>query len=370
MAKQIVTVKSRDYTSEVPLTSIVWNSFQYDEQRNSQRQITFIAEKDNSLGYSMLIKNNIVNFDGQDFVISTRDANYLNGYSNVTITALHIYTETRRIYKYEAVDGTKSYSIQDLLDYYFKDNKFGFSYKVVGDFPKKDIENLGGDSAYDGLDKVVSTWSDAIVTHNNKEIIVYKHDDLVKTVGNQLAYRHNIDNLVINEDMSSIINMYRVIGARDDNEKYFFQPHIVKDDESIKKYGEYSGGNLEDDRFKDSSKMDIYAKTQMVLEPTISITGDITDISEFTPRINEILHLSILEDDISIDIEVVGISTHPFDTAQLPQLTLNSLKKTVLDYLNQELSIEKVSNKITKGVSADIQKTLNNGIIWDWRGQE
>lgn len=368
MASKVVTVKSRDNASEVPLTSIVWNSFQYDEQRNSQRQITFIAEKDNSLGYALLIKNNIVNFDGQDYVISTRDANYVNGYSSITITALHIYTETNRVYKYEAVDGSKTYSVNDVLDYYFRDNAFGFTYKVVGSFETKEIENLGGDSAFDGLDKIVSTWSDAIITHDNKEITVNNHDSVVKNMGNQLAYRHNIDNLVLEEDMSTLINMYRVVGAEDENEKPYFEPHIIKDDTSIAEYGEYSGGNLEDDRFKDSNAMDAYARTQMVLQPTLVVTGDMTDVSEFMPKMNELLHLSILEDNISTDIEVVGITTFPFDDSQLPQLTLNSLKKTVNDYLNQVVNNKNSSSTNRSGISGDIEKTLNNGISWDWRG--
>ncbi|GAK32061.1 putatibe phage protein [Weissella oryzae SG25] len=370
MAIKVVTVKSRDDASEVPLTCIVWNSFQYDEQRNSQRQITFIAEKDGSIGYAMLIKNNIVNFNGQNYVISIRDANYLNGYSSVTITALHIYTEARRIYKYEAIDGTKTYSVNDVLDYYFKDNNLGFTYKVIGDFEGKEIENLGGDSAFDGLDKIVSTWSDAIITHDNREITVNSHDSIVRNFGNQLAYRHNIDNLVLEEDMSTVINMYRVIGAKDDNEKYYFEPHIVRDDESIAKYGEYSGGNLEDERFKDANAMDNYARKQMVSDPTLVITGDMTDVSEFVPKINELLHLSIIEDSISTDIEVVGITVFPFDNAQLPQITLNSLKRTVNDYLNQMINIKSNSNKITSNISGDIQKTLSNGIIWDWRGND
>ncbi|GAK32089.1 adenylate cyclase, partial [Weissella oryzae SG25] len=49
---------------------------------------------------------------------------------------------------------------------------------------------------------------------------------------------------------------------------------------------------------------------------------------------------------------------------------LNSLKRTVNDYLNQMINNKNNSDKITSGISGDIQKTLNNGIIWDWRGND
>lgn len=367
MAVNIVTVKSRLTNVEEPIDCINWVSFQYNVERNQLRQITFTAEYIGSVSYALLIKNNIINYQGQDYVITERDENFINGYSTINIVATHIYTESRRIIKYESIDSKKTYSVRDVLKFYFDNNKFGFTYEVVGDFESHQIEGLGGDSAFEGLAKIVSTWSDAIIWHDNKRIIVYHRDKIVKNKGNQLAYLHNIDNIVISEDMSTIINAYKVIGAKDNDDKEYFPAHIVRDEESIENYGEYSGGNLEDDRFKDVNKMDQYAKTQMVLKPILSIQVEITD-SSFMPEINELIHLSILEKGISTNIEVVGVLSYPFDPSQKTQVTLNSLKKTTIDYFNQLNNIQKHSEKTNNDVTNNIQKTLNNGLNWDWRG--
>ena len=46
-----------------------------------------------------------------------------------------------------------SYSIQDVLDHWLKNNKLGFTYEVIGDFEKKELEELQDGTGADMLSK-------------------------------------------------------------------------------------------------------------------------------------------------------------------------------------------------------------------------
>ncbi|KRN77501.1 prophage endopeptidase tail family protein [Weissella minor] len=383
MLNQIVKVKTRDGTHIEPIQSIVLPSFQYDEQVNTQRQISFVAKNDYSFGYSLIQENNLIEFDGQEYIIQQLDRNFVNGYPTVNVTASHIYTDCHRIMQYKQNEKAQSYSVQDVLNFYFANNRLGFTTKVVGSFSKKKIEGLGGDSAFDGLGKIVSSWPDAVVTQDNKHIVIYQHSERTKHLGKRLSYGHNSDNIQLNTDISSIINSFYVVGGTKEekvttgnskNKKTetktvpFFPPHIVKDEKSIAKYGEWSGGILNDERFHDAKAMDDYAKGKFVLEPPLTITLDYKGGER--PIINELKRLEILETGYVTDIEVVGYSWHPFDDGQVTTVTLNSLRKTSLEYFRAQQRQQSLSKKKSNAIAQEIQNTLNHGLAWDWRGND
>lgn len=383
MLKQVVKVKTRDSTQIEPLQCIILSSFQYDEQVNTQRQISFVAKNDYSLGYGLIQENNLIEFDGQDYIIQQLNRSFVNGYPTVNVTASHIYTDCHRIMQYKQVENEKTYSVQDVLNFYFSNNHLGFKAEAIGSFSKKKIEGLGGDSAFDGLGKIVSSWPDAVVTHDNKHIVVYQHNECTKHLGKRLSYGHNSDNIQLNTDVSAIINSFYVTGGMKEekvtvgNGKHkktetkqvpYFSSHLVKDDQSIAKYGEWSGGILNDERFHDATAMDKYAKSKFVLEPPLSITLDYKGNER--PVINEIKRFEILETGYVTDIEVVGYSWHPFDDSQVTTVALNSLRKTSLDYFRAQRRQQSLVKKQGGVISKEIQNTLNQGLAWDWRGNE
>ncbi|WP_419155244.1 prophage endopeptidase tail family protein [Weissella minor] len=381
--REVVKVKTRDSAQIEPLQSIVLPSFQYDEQVNTQRQISFVAKNDYSLGYSLIQENNLIEFDGQDYIIQQLNRSFVNGYPTVSVIASHIYTDCHRIMQYKQNENEKTYSVQDVLDFYFANNHLGFKAEAIGSFSKKKIEGLGGDSAFDGLGKIVSSWPDAVVTQDNKHIIVYEHNQRVKHLGKRLSYGHNSDNIQLNTDVSAVINSFYVVGGMREekvttgsskNRKTetrqvpYFPSHLVKDDKSIAKYGEWSGGILSDERFHDAVAMDKYAKSKFILEPPLSITLDYKGGEK--PVMNELKRFEILETNYVTDVEVVGYSWHPFDEGQVTTVTLNSLRKTSLDYFRAQRRQTAFANKQGNVISQEVKNTLNQGLSWDWRGNE
>ncbi|WP_220673126.1 prophage endopeptidase tail family protein [Weissella viridescens] len=368
MSINVPKVKTRDCTQIEPLSCLNFNSFQYDVQVNTQRQISFVASDDHSLAYRLIQENNLIEFDGQDYIIEQINRGYVNGYATASVTALHIYTDCNRIIKYEQNTAVKTYTVQDVLNFYFSGNQLGFTTQVIGDFPKKQIEGLGGDSAFEGLAKIISTWPEAVIEHDNKRIMVYHHDQKAKHLGNRLSYGNNSDNIVLSTDITQMINSYYVVGGRDDKDKPYFPAHFVKDSASISKYGEWPGGILSDDRFHDAQAIDNYARSQFVLEPPLSVTLDYAGHGQ--PLLNELMRFEILETGYVTDIEVVGFSCFPYDPSQTTKVTLNSLRKTILDYFHLQRKQQKVVTHDSQQINQQIQNTLNKGLAWDWRGNE
>lgn len=368
MNKMIPTVKARNSTQVEPMSCLIFNSFEYDVQVNTQRQISFVASDDHSLAYRLIQENNLVEFDGQDYIIEQINRGYVNGYATVSVTALHIYTDSNRIIKYEQNSGVKTYSVQDVLNFYFSGNRLGFTTQVVGDFPRKQIEGLGGNSAFEGLAKIVSTWPDAVIDHDNKKIVVYQHSQKVKHRGNRLSYGHNSDNISLSTDISQMINSYYVEGGRDNKDKPYFPAHLVKDEASIAKYGEWPGGILSDDRFHNAHDMDNYARSHFILDPPLNITVDYKGHEQ--PTLNELKRFEIIESGYVTDVEVVGYSCFPYDPSQTTKVTLNSLRKTILDYFNVQRKQQKVVTHDSQQINQQIKNTLNQGLAWDWRGNE
>ena len=121
-----MTVAKRDGTLQEPLQSILNSTFNVSWENNSSYQITFTAYDDKSVAYALLTAENIVTFNGQQFVIKQNVPNYSGGYSSVAITATHIYMDVRKIFQHNKKDSTLTYSVNDVLSFYLANNQFGY----------------------------------------------------------------------------------------------------------------------------------------------------------------------------------------------------------------------------------------------------
>ncbi|KAA8375244.1 hypothetical protein FE408_07110 [Leuconostoc carnosum] len=369
----MLTVSNRDSTQKEPLQSIVKPTFNVSWENNSTYQITFTAYSDNSIGYALLVSENIITWQGQQFVIKQSVPNYSGRYNTVAITATHIYLDVRKIFQHNKKDGTLTYSISDVLSFYLSNNSFGYSFDVKGNFAKKQITDLGGNNAFDGLSQIISTWPDAYIYPDNKKIVVYDKANFATNLGNRLGYGYNSDNVAITYDSTSIINQLTVISTKKDDGSVYFQPHVVKDDDSIAKYGVWDGGDFSDERFHDVQAADEAAKEKFIVEPSISVSLDYLDSDE--PVTGEIRRLEILDTGFVTNVMVVAYSYYPLDDTQKTSLTLNSNAKTVLDYqrsnrnaLNQAKNLNKDLAISVKNTSDKINVITTDGIWYDYRG--
>ncbi|WP_166434907.1 prophage endopeptidase tail family protein [Weissella paramesenteroides] len=360
LTNEVLTVMKRDGTLQEPLQSIVKPTFNVSWENNSQYQITFTAVYDGSVAYALLTAENIVTWQGQQFVIKSNVPNYSGGYATVAITATHIYMDCKKIFQHSKKDSTLTYSVSDVLSFYFANNQFGYSYEVKGTFAKQQISDLGGGNAFDGLSQIVSTWPDAFIFPDNKKIIVYDKATFAKNLGNRLGYGHNSDNMALTYDSTNLVNQLTVISAQKDDGSSYWQPHVVKDDTSISEYGVWDGGDFSDDRFTDVNAADKAAKAQLVTEPSISITLDCLDSD--VPIAGEVRRLEILDTGFITDVMVLAYSYYPLDKSQKPTVTLNSNAKTILDY--QKSNKRQLNNaKQNSAALANAIKNANNKII-------
>lgn len=114
------------------------------------------------------------------------------------------------------------------------------------------------------------------------------------------------------------------------SEYYYFAPFMYRDEESIKKYGEYPAEPIEDGRFSDKNAMSDYAKTKIQPDPALSL--EVTTYSNFKPVAGDMIHIMVKEQSICTNEAVVGFNWYPYSMANPTSVTLNSSEQNILDY--------------------------------------
>ena len=114
------------------------------------------------------------------------------------------------------------------------------------------------------------------------------------------------------------------------SEYYYFAPFMYRDEESIKKYGEYPAEPFEDGRFSDKNSMIEAAKTKIQPQPALSV--EVTTYSHFKPIAGDMIHIMVKEQSICTNEAIVGFNWYPYSSANPTSVTLNSSEQNILDY--------------------------------------
>lgn len=299
-------------------------------KKNQSYQLELTAANDDSLAYSILRNENSLLMGGQEYVIKQVKPD-LKGYSNqVAITANHIYYESRRIWQYQKRAGTITYSIQDILHYFFDNNPYGFTWEVIGDFSKVQIENLGNTSALDALNTCVDKFN-CVIYPDNKHIRIYSRDAWQKKVDKSYLYGHNTTTFSCSWDTTSIQNVTKCYGKQKDGQEgqYYFPPFIAKNDTSIKRWGERPGAEISDERFTDKNAMNAYAMSTMQADPVTTMALAYDGDDQVLP--GEVWYLRVEPEQFDTDVEVTGITDYPFAPDHKPEVELDNSVRTLLD---------------------------------------
>ena len=259
-----------------PLNLFDPKSVQVQWEVNQTWSLQLTAYNDGSLAYQMLESEASIFLDNQEYIIKQVADDSSSGLDSIQVTATHVYFEVQKIRKYKeyvdpedkdkqtdvkvlkdntdtsksddsdnaktdtsektegntttkvttkTTDETQqdnqnqvSYSIQDVLDHWLKDNKFGFTYEVIGDFEKKELEELQDGTGADMLSKISDTWGNAIIYPDNRKIRVYSADKFNLNRGNRIDYLNNASEIKFSTDSTSLTNMVYCIGG-----KYFVE---------------------------------------------------------------------------------------------------------------------------------------------------
>lgn len=328
--KQKVLVRDFNNQYEETVTSINFEELVRSWKKNSDYQVEFTALNDGSLAYNLLRNENSLLIDGQEYVIKQAERS-LDGYDkSVAVTATHIYFEATRIYNYQTKSGTITYSIQDILHYFFDNNPYGFTWEVIGNFSKVQIENLGNTSALDALNTCVDKFN-CVVYPDNKHIRIYSRDVWQKKVDKSYLYGYNTTTFSCSWDTTSIQNVTKCYGKQKDGQEgqYYFPPFIAKNSTSISRWGERPGAEISDERFTDKSAMNAYAMSTMQADPvtTMALTYDGDD--QVLP--GEVWYLRVEPEQFDTDVEVTGITDYPFAPDHKPEVELDNSVRTLLD---------------------------------------
>ncbi|WP_158071026.1 phage tail protein [Lactiplantibacillus plantarum] len=333
----ILLVKGLHSTNVEPLTTAVNSTVQLEWEKNGTYQLSFTAYAglEDLVAYEMLDVESSVFFDGQEFIVKQSVADVQDSFTTKQVTATHVYNEVSRIRQTNVNSGEKTFTVDDVLSFYLKDNTLGFTWKVIGSFDKQQITDLGGDSAKDCLSKITDTWPNAVIFPDNKLIQVYEQDSFQTNQGGRIDYLHDASDVQLTSDSTSIVNQVKAIGKEQDDSdsdkpSYYFDPFLVTDEISVQKWGLHPGDDVSDNRFTDKEAMRKFALSQMTVEPSLSIT--ITTEINSKPTAGEVVRLEIRPMSFVTNVEVVGYVWYPFDKSQLNSITLNNNAKTIQDY--------------------------------------
>lgn len=116
----------------------------------------------------------------------------------------------------------------------------------------------------------------------------------------------------------------------DQQDQYYFQPFLAKDEDSIKRWGLFDGGDLINDQLTDPTAAEEYAKKQFVPNPALSV--QITKTSNDQPVLGDIVRFEIKTNGYVEQLPTVGYTWYPYSKASQTTVNLNSNPKSMLDY--------------------------------------
>lgn len=267
-----ILVQGVNRAEKEPLNLFDPKSVQIQWEVNQTWSLQLTAYNDGSLAYQMLESEASIFLDNQEYIIKQVADDSSSGLDSIQVTATHVYFEVQKIRKYKEyvdpidkdkqtdvkvlkddTDSSKSddsdnaktdtsektegntttkvttkttdetqqdnqnqvsYSIQDVLDHWLKDNKLGFTYEVIGDFEKKELEELQDGTGADMLSKISDAWNNSIIYPDNRKIRVYSADKFNLNRGNRIDYLNNASEIKFSTDSTSLTNMVYCIGGK------------------------------------------------------------------------------------------------------------------------------------------------------------
>lgn len=338
--KQKVVIQSRDGKSTQALSSLDFSTFQITITKNEAYQLDFQAYDDRSLGFALLQVENTVQYSGQTYVIKQVTDDNTGGVHRITVVATHIFYQLNNRFQYNLKSGDNPFTLTSGLKYLFSGIGDGYSYQINGKFNStKTLTDFGNTSIIEGLSTLKSTFGVYAIVPDNKVIHLYDKASYVKATHKVFRYRNDTSAVQLQYDATSIVNTVQAVSTA---EKPAFKPFIVKNDDSISKWGVKNGARVESDKITSTATMKNLASQSFVLEPSLSMT--VTSAGNEDVALGETWTIQMLENGFQTSVEVVSIVKMPFATTAI-QITLNNTRKNYLDAQKAQSSAVSASKK-------------------------
>lgn len=249
-------------TTTALLQAVVPDSVQITFQLNDSYEASFTAYDDGSEAFSMLQAKNVVEVNGQPFVIEQVEPDYDGGLTTYSITCTHFFYEqlnANRTYadtsiRWKNWDGQlvnpnaekgrtindvdlsklnsdddsdssdssddsktdeeqmQSMGVEEFLKFWGFDKYF--TYHIHGNFDKKQVQTNQDLQMSDALDLLKTTWLDIYAIPDGfKGLNIFSGSELFKDNGNRIDYLHDTNEISLTYDATTMSNAARLIGA-------------------------------------------------------------------------------------------------------------------------------------------------------------
>lgn len=281
--KFVVRDKDVNPTFSEVLLGVDPSSVTSDRTLNQTYSVTFSVYEFaiTKAAYNMVSIGHWIVWDGQLYQISNMEADVEDGVSYKQVTAINCWFATKRIEIDYWHAGKKDYHASELLKIAFDGNHYGYSYKLVGDDkPTVNIEDLGEITAYDVLTKYIIGELNLCVIPKGKMLNILSLDNVKRDTGQTLFYYHNTTQISAQFDIRNLINCIHVYGAVKDKDKHtYVYETVIRNEESIKLFGECWGEAVHDDDIKDLKSAQAAVADTMSATPEVSISTNLKNVS-------------------------------------------------------------------------------------------
>lgn len=336
-------------------------SFCIEEEVNIKNQISFTLSVTHTISSLLADIEAVVLVNNQKYIIKQLENSYEQETKKKKITATHLFFETQNYRSYRYVEGKKTYSIQQLLEHYFKDNERGFRWSVYGEFPKVEIENLGHGSLRDGVQQVLNKYPKTYIRMDNLFIHFYTEKEWLRKNQKVLHYYHDTQNVTLSLNSLEMSNIVKCFGGKDDKGKEYFPPFFLEDSESIKAFGKKYLEDILDERFHSKKELELFARGKLNPEPEI-VLQMVFDGVDIKPILGQqypfILHMN----DYQTEVTIMSYRWYPLASYKLAEITFNNITKSFLQYHNQVEKEVKEVKKEQRKVNQSI-KNVDNKLI-------
>lgn len=384
-----VRVQDRKSQYDETLSCIDNSSWSHNVEMNQTDQITFTALQDGSLGYQLLENENYIFFSGQQYRIKQTEKDD-SGYDiKRTITATHIRFDAQYVYQYDKHKGSWTVGPADLMSFVFDQNELGnhgFTWSIIGDPPKVEVTDYGEKSGQDCINDCCEKFN-MVVTADNKHIYLTVMEKFVKKINLSFKYLNNTPEFKTSIDTTELQNIAKCYGKTkekkdnttnsdddsnettgsdvdisnidtkdttdDDDPEYYFEPFIVRNEESIKEWGERPGPPISDERFTNPENMRKYALATMKSEPELQMSLSYTGDQHLT--LGNMVYAIMRPENFTTWVTLTAIKTNELSWHSNPEISLNNKPQNLVDY---EVALQK-SIKSVKDHWSGIGRSLS-----------
>lgn len=214
------------------LTDVDLGSFKYVYEKNGDRSVSFTTYKTNGNSdiFDMLVNENIIQWQGQDYVIKSTSLDYDDRTVSNEIEAKHIFMEFQNHYIEKDIEDEtmnseddsqdigeqeSQYTIEQYLEFGFKNNPLGYSYEIVGNPDKRaPVSELGNKNGLEYITEGADLFG-YIYFADNKHFIIYSSEsDFYKRSDEVLIYEYNITGVNAKVDTTEMKTYIKGFGKK------------------------------------------------------------------------------------------------------------------------------------------------------------